>query len=164
MMQRRYQHGASLLEILVSLVILAIGVLGMSGLLTASLRSNQSAYLRTQATFHAQDIVERVRANQVGADAGHYNNPTPQLNSNCTSQAGCTAAQMAAHDVAEWQAAVSASQPSGAAVICIDSTPDDGTPGSPACDGLGANHAIKLWWDDDRDGSVELNHIMTFRP
>ena len=45
------QRGATMLEILITLLILSIGLLGMAGLQALSLKSNQSAYYRSQATF-----------------------------------------------------------------------------------------------------------------
>lgn len=58
------QSGFSLLEILISLVILAIGLLGLAALQTASLKNNHSAQYRTTATVLAYDIIDRMRLNQ----------------------------------------------------------------------------------------------------
>lgn len=65
-MMRAWQGGMTFIETLVSLLILAIGMLGMAGLQTVSLRNTQSAYQRTQAAILSNDIVERVRANLQG--------------------------------------------------------------------------------------------------
>ena len=73
-MMRARQGGMTLIEILVSLLILAIGMLGMAGLQTVSLRNTQSAYQRTQAAILSNDIVERVRANLQGVEDGSYDN------------------------------------------------------------------------------------------
>lgn len=156
--------GSSLIEVLVAMLVLASGILGMNALQTSSLKSNQNSYLRILANTYALDMVERLRANEQGNMAGNYNNPTPTANSNCLAAAGCSAAQMAANDVFEWKAQVAANMPLGAATICLDSSPDDGTPASPACDGAGSTYAIKMWWDDNRDGSASRNYVMTFRP
>jgi len=68
-------RGFSLIEALVSLVVLSIGLLGVAGLQLTSLRSNQGAALRSQATFLAYDIIDRMRANSGAALAGAYNIP-----------------------------------------------------------------------------------------
>lgn len=66
------QRGATLLEVLIALVILALGVLGMMALQTTSLKSNQTAMARTQATELANEITDLMRANQSLARAGSY--------------------------------------------------------------------------------------------
>ena len=68
----RRQSGASQVEVLVAVVVLAIGLLGIAGMQLASLRSNHSAWMRSEATLRAQDIMERMRANQPAALAGGY--------------------------------------------------------------------------------------------
>ena len=56
------QRGFSLIEILVAVVVLSIGLLGLAGLQTTSLRINQSAYMQTQAVSRAYDVIDQVRA------------------------------------------------------------------------------------------------------
>ena len=158
-----HQRGSSLIEVLVALVILALSGLGMAALLSSALRVNQSAYLRSQASFLAQDIAERMRANRAGVLAGHYDKPTSALNPSCAMPGGCNAAQMAAHDVAHWQAAVLAVLPAGTAMLCLDASPEDGGAVAPGCDGLGDRHAAKLWWDEDRDGVAEQRLVLSIR-
>lgn len=161
---RTRQAGSSLIEVLVSMTVLAIGILGIGAMQTSSLKSNQNSYMRTQAVFHSQDIVERMRGNAAAVAAGLYNDPTPVVTAACQTAAGCTAAQMAANDVAQWEAGVAASLPAGAATVCRDSTAADGTALVPACDGSGTTYAVKIWWDDDRDGTLNQRFIMTFQP
>jgi len=60
-------HGFSLLEVLISVVILSIGLLGMAGIQLKGLSSNNSANIRTQATLLANDLAERMHANPLGA-------------------------------------------------------------------------------------------------
>jgi type IV pilus assembly protein PilV len=65
--------GFTLLEVLVALLVLSVGLLGIAGLQLTSLRSNHSAYLRSQATILAYDILDRMRANRAQAQSGGYN-------------------------------------------------------------------------------------------
>src|SRR3569832_1379828 len=67
------QSGFTLLEGLGAVLVLAIGLLGLAGLMTASVRNNQSAYQRTQATWLAYDVVARMRVNRAAALDGGYN-------------------------------------------------------------------------------------------
>jgi type IV pilus assembly protein PilV len=70
---RQKQLGFTLVEILVALVVLSIGLLGVAALQLMSLRSNHGSAMRSQATFLAYDIVDRMRANRSAAIAGDYN-------------------------------------------------------------------------------------------
>jgi len=64
--------GFSLLEVLIALLVLSIGLLGLAALQTVSLKANHGAYQRTQATFLAYDIIDRIRTNRNQAIAGAY--------------------------------------------------------------------------------------------
>ena len=54
------------------MVVLSIGLLGLSGLQTTGLRNNYSAFLRSQATLVTSDILDRMRANREAAKDGDY--------------------------------------------------------------------------------------------
>ncbi|NIR58097.1 MAG: type IV pilus modification protein PilV [Gammaproteobacteria bacterium] len=56
------QRGFSLIEVLVAVLVLAVGLLGLAGLQMAGLKQNYEAYLRTQAVNAAYDIADRMRA------------------------------------------------------------------------------------------------------
>lgn len=64
MATRVAQRGVTLLEVLISIVVLAVGLLGYAGLQTVSLKNNLSAYHRSQATMMAYDVIDRMRADQ----------------------------------------------------------------------------------------------------
>ena len=55
--------GFTLIEVLIAMLVLAVGLLGLAGLQATSLRNNQSAYNRSQATQLAYDLADRMRAN-----------------------------------------------------------------------------------------------------
>jgi type IV pilus assembly protein PilV len=70
--RRRFGSGMTLVEVLVSLVVISVGLLGVAALQITSLRSSQASFLRTQATALADDIIDRMRANRtVALGAGH---------------------------------------------------------------------------------------------
>jgi type IV pilus assembly protein PilV len=142
-------RGFALIEVLVSVVILAIAALGYAALQLRGLSTNTSAMWRSQATVLAYEAADRVRANALGATAGQYNNlVTPAVVAECKLTNVCTAAQMAARDFSEWRTTVLEHLPGGSGVICLDSSPDDGTAVSPACDGSGTQIAIKVFWSE----------------
>ncbi|TXI35661.1 MAG: type IV pilus modification protein PilV [Aquipseudomonas alcaligenes] len=60
--------GFTLIEVMVALVVLAVGLLGMASLMVRSQQSNEGAYSRSQASILAYDIVERMRSNKVLAN------------------------------------------------------------------------------------------------
>jgi type IV pilus assembly protein PilV len=65
--RNRSSRGFSLLEVLVAILILSIGLLGLAAMQAFSLKANQSANFRTQATALTTMIVERMRAHGGGA-------------------------------------------------------------------------------------------------
>ena len=160
----KQQLGTTLIEVLVSLLILSGGMMGMAGLQNVSLRANQLGYFRTQATTYTLDMVERMRANIDGVDAGGYNNVAGAATAACFTVAGCTSAQMAGQDILEWTTGMAAALPLGDSVVCLDSTPNDGTTAAKACDNTGSMYAIKIWWDDNRDGTATTRYVTTFQP
>jgi type IV pilus assembly protein PilV len=71
------------------------------------------------------------------------------LNNNCLLVAGCTAQQMANHDMAEWNAALNTMP--GGGVGFIVQTAGAGT----AADATDDVFTISVNWDDDKDGSMD---------
>jgi len=159
----RRQAGFTLIEVLVTMLVLSIGLLGLAGLQAYGLGANREAYLRSQATVLAYDMADRMRANREGINNLYYDNPTAAAVSACTNTTGCDAAQMAQNDMHEWDQMLAERLPSGAGVICVDNSPDDGTPTSPQCDGTGS-YSIKIWWRED-PGNASLQRFVTnFQP
>jgi type IV pilus assembly protein PilV len=58
------QSGATLLEVVITVLVLATGLLAMGALQTRSLQFNQSAFMRSQANIFAYDIIDRIRLNR----------------------------------------------------------------------------------------------------
>lgn len=153
MKQIKHQSGISLLEVLMSLILFSIGLLGTAALQVKSQQSNNNSYFATQATVIAHDMSERIRSNIAGQQAGYYDLPLAKKHSSCYSLSGCSLLEMAQNDMFEWAGdggaeSVSTKLPEGSAVVCLDSTPNDGTAKVPACDGSGSLYAIKVWWHD----------------
>lgn len=97
--------GFSLLEVLISIAILSIGLLGLAGLQVTSARNNHSAYLRSQATLLAYDIADRMRANRTAALNDSYKldfgTPPATPAKDCT-VVNCEASELAAYDLDDW--------------------------------------------------------------
>lgn len=111
--------GFSLLEVLIALVILSVGLLGIAALISTALKSNGSAYMRTQATAQAYNIIDRMRANYPGALNLDYNTPMPATaapsgSTACTgSGASCGSSALAAYDISQWEYDLATHLPQG---------------------------------------------------
>lgn len=152
--------GYTLIEVLIALLVLSIGLLGVGGLQTKSQQFSRGAYLNTQATFFSHDILERARANPKGTRSKSYDQPNELKHDHCYTLSGCNPKEMAENDMYEWQNEVASTLPGGKSIICIDSTPDDGEPSAPACDGSGLIYTAKVWWTI-MDGSINRVVITT---
>ncbi len=94
-----------------ALAVLSIGLLGMAGMQLFSLSSNRDAYMRTQATYFAYDMVDKIRANRDEALVGGYNtalNAIPAFINCQTTTADCSPSQLANFDVLQWKCALGA--------------------------------------------------------
>ena len=69
----RWQRGFTMLEVLISVLVISLGLLGFAGLQAVSIKANNTAHQRSMATILAYDIVDRMRANRPAAIAGSYN-------------------------------------------------------------------------------------------
>lgn len=113
----RQQKGLSLLEVLIALVLLAVGLLGIAGLQLTGIRYAHNASLRYQAMLQAVDMADRMRANERGLDTGAYNSISGTgTDPNCIST-GCTPAQMAQTDRYEWNTTNARILPNGAGTV-----------------------------------------------
>lgn len=107
------QRGATLIEVLVTMLVVAIGLVGAAGLQLSSTRYQQTAHMRSQAMEGAQFISEKMRVNSsaiasyLAADA-YAAAATPPADVSCglASQPDCTAADAAQKDVRAWRLAL----------------------------------------------------------
>lgn len=116
--------GFSLFEVLISMVVLSIGLLGLAGLQVTGLRNNHSAYLRSQATLLAYDIADRMRANSIAALGGSYNlalDATPATPAKDCTATSCMPAELAAYDLYNWFQRLTVVLPAGDSIIQLSS-------------------------------------------
>ena len=160
-MQPRAQTGSGLIESLISIFVVSIGFLGFASLQISGLTAANDSLFRSKAVYLSYQMADRVRANLPGAQVGSYDDFESAVSSPGCITTNCTAAQVAQNDFYEWSNEVASLLPSGAGVICLDSTPDDGTPANAACDGAGSILSIKLWWSEK---GTQHRFVTTLRP
>ena len=126
--RRPRQRGFSLIEVMVALLVLAIGLLGLAALQTLGLKFNTQSYQRTQAVLNAYDIVDRIRANSGGIAAAVYDNigidaAPPGSPPDCGAIA-CEvsdydlAAFLADYDIGQWKASLDELLTQGKGAVC----------------------------------------------
>jgi type IV pilus assembly protein PilV len=126
----RRQQGFSLIEVMITMLLLSIGLLGIAGIIVNNIKNNQSSYARGQASVLVADIVDRMRANRGAAEA----NPSPyELALAATPAAG---GGVPGDDLRQWRAAVAASVPSGVGAVAVDAAT--------------RNVTVTIQWDDSR--------------
>jgi type IV pilus assembly protein PilV len=134
------ESGFSLLEVLIALLIFSLGLIGMAGLMVVSVKTNHSAYLRTQASFMAESMADRMRSNRRALWTGLYNGAYPVGGTPpCAGGATCTVAQTALRDRVLWSQQLTAMLPNSSANIAcplgLDLTPTT-TAANPPFTGL----------------------------
>lgn len=98
-------NGFSLVEVLVTIVILVVGLLGLAGLQSRALTAQMEAYQRSQALILLRDMASRVEANRSNAAA--YITTTPRgTGFNSDAVLDCTALTGAGLDLCEWHNAL----------------------------------------------------------
>ena len=135
---RRHQRGVGLIEVLVSVLVVSLGMLGAAALQASALRNNQGSYERTQTSILTQGIFDAMRANLTGVTANSYNTggwvcATPASNG------------LAGSDIARWLDSLHAQIHSGAcgSINCI----------AGAC-------TVGVRWDDSRaTGGVAMQVV-----
>lgn len=119
--------GFSLIEVLVVMLITAIGLMGLAALQAATVTSGKMAHLSSAANQAVGDIAERMRANAGGHGAtfpyrttGTYAEIAGSSPASVACVADCAAVDVAASDLAQWQRTIAANLTGGAGVITGD--------------------------------------------
>ena len=122
--RRQQRHGGfSLVEVLITLVIMSVGMLGIAGLYVQSMQAGRTSMFRHHAVTLAGDVADRIRANPTADIA--YTAPVG-VNNNCVPPGvvDCTAVQMAANDILLWKDQADNTLPGGDVTIVL--TPEAG--------------------------------------
>lgn len=131
--------GFSMIEVLVAVLVLAIGLLGVAALQTHALKNNQSALQRSQASMLAYYMLDAMRANRAVAMIGSYD-----LAKTCTAPSGGT---LISNDQNAWIAALKTNLGNQS------STCGEITCGINTC-------SVKVYWDDSRGVGGASNQVI----
>ena len=126
---KNFEHGFSLLEVLIALILFSLGILGVAALQANSLRLNYTAYEDTQATLLLGEMVDRLRANRTAALNGECNALTA---------AALSGGSLCALDVNDWRGKVADYLPEGTATI--------------ECDAAQSTCTVEMEWSQARHG------------
>ena len=178
MVRLRFAGGFTLIEVLVAVLVLAVGILGASATQLAALRTRHQSSLMSDGVQLASSLADSMRANLEPMRAGDTGNPYLQLHYDaasdgapapgpqCLPGAGCSPLQLADADLSQLKQSLHAAFPGGRVVVCRDSQVWDAARGalSWACGGARqAPIVIKIGWrgketngTDAHDGAGEF--------
>ncbi|WOH39168.1 type IV pilus modification protein PilV [Thalassotalea fonticola] len=138
---KAYSNGFSLMEVLITMIIISFGMLGLAKLQLNAMVEVQSASYANKAANFTQQMSEIIAANPSALNSYQLSS-AQQITSpiNCRAST-CSGAELAMYDLKLWQNNVSKSLPSGQAEVVISSN----------------KAKIIVRWDQSRNGSTGLN-------
>lgn len=173
--------GITLIEVLATLLVLSVGLLGIARLQSVSVHATTNASFQTHAMMLTQDLIERITANReavlTGTGAvslGNYAKvagtdfPAATVAS-CYTSSGCSSDQMATSDMVQWSTMlgrvlpITTDQLTNNVVVCVDSTP-----ATAACDDTGNTVKITFLWNEsgtlERQSGSTQSYTVSFEP
>lgn len=179
-----YCKGVGLIEIMITVFVLSVGILGIAAVQALGVRYNYDSYVRSQAVSFANELAERMRANIAGVNVGNYaaaafnpaGCPNPQSANTpvapapaqiCESPTICTPAQLANYDVYRTACGYGAANAEAGGVQ--DLLPQSSI--SVICNAApcvaGSTHTITVAWQQRQDNNAALiakQVQITFQP
>ena len=132
------QSGFTMVEVLVALVVLAIGLLGIAALYLNSLQSGRTAIYRTQAVNLAADLADRIRANRTAQAAyGTLFADAEVEVAGCYTTGGCIDTDLASTDLARWKGTLAQLLPNGQGQVVVT---------LPVAAGEPTNYVVTVQW------------------
>ena len=178
--------GFTLIEVMVALLIFAIGMLGLAGLQIKAHQTTQFAHTRTNITLNAGSLIDRMRSNMAGVTAGDYvyehdadGDLTVEADCAIGNSNLCDATERATTDIKEWILEMGAAVPlvdgggnlldSAEVRVCRDGTPETQADVEPTVPGEGivCDNDVNQWtiyidWTDQRELTEQPVQRYTF--
>jgi type IV pilus assembly protein PilV len=155
----RVVAGFTLVEVMIAVLVLALGIVGGVSMQLAALRARHQSTLLAQASWLAVGMAERMRANPeqmrlpdganlyLTLDYDVLAEPNPPVPAALCYGGDCNGAQLAAFDLYEMKALMRENLPAGRAVVCRDAGLWSGGKLRWACSGgAGAPLVVKVGW------------------
>jgi type IV pilus assembly protein PilV len=147
----RAQAGVSLIEVLVAVLVVALGILAMLAMQVNAVKFTKSSEIRTMGAMLASDLADRMRANRAGFVSDSYllnNQYSTSFTADTTSAQQCSTTtkqclsdELAKSDLADWLQSVHQALPNGSAWISSVDKQDN---------------AVDIWlvWREASEGST----------
>lgn len=141
------QKGATLIEILIAVIITAIGLLGTAAMQNTSMKLSYDSYIRSQASFLAYDLIDRARANP---NSGPYtlNEDDNPPKTDCFADDDCNSGKIRSFDLHYWKKQATQLLPDAKVSVTYD-----------AANSL---YSMKIRWDDRVDNDVKQDESKEF--
>lgn len=123
-----YRHsnsGFTMMEVLVTIIVMSIGLLGLASMQSRSIQYSQHAYYHGIAAQQARDMADRMRSNIQGVLAGFYDNINgiPVAPVCFDPNANCTTLGISQFDAFQWNSANANVLPQGTGTVTVGVTP-----------------------------------------
>ena len=120
------------------MIIISLGLLGQAGLIAHSSKANNAAFMRSQATLLAYDILERLRLNRALAVAGSLNVNYAATGSDPSD--GITGTAIQNNELRNWKSSIEQALSSGDGQVSVDGT---------------GNVSINIRWSEVAKGATD---------
>lgn len=150
--------GFSLIEILISLVIMSVGMMGLAGLKMVSIKGTNSAHFRHESSLLMADLADRMRSNIDAVNNGTYEaetavNISAAPSPDC-SETICSADELSEYDKYQIALKMSLAIPNSSLFItCPDSDC------STTVNDVKKNHTIIINWKEKKDKSEDMGEV-----
>ena len=132
---QKSQKGLGMIEVLVAVVILAVGLLGLAAMQVTASKTTTQAAQKTQAILLAEDMIERIRANR--SAAGSYDGVSVGSADSCVTDYAPSPSDVATNDISGWSNSVRCLLADGSGQVDVDTS--------------ASTVSVTLNWEDRKD-------------
>jgi type IV pilus assembly protein PilV len=147
-------NGFSLIEVLITLIVISVGVMGLTGLKVLAIKGTNTSHYRHEASLLMMDLADRMRANLDGVNAGNYQAITAVDNTEPSKRCDdsvCSAEELATFDKYSIAERLSKTMPDSALTISC----------SGACNTVGTSkqiHDLRIIWKERKEKSEDMTN------
>lgn len=163
---RKFDNGFTLIEVLISLMIMSIGLMGIASMMAVGTASNYTNIRRTHASMLTHNIEEKMRSNMKAVHDNLYSNVNTATMANpnldCVANQ-CNTDEMASYDLWQWNQAMQnliSNEGIVATIVCDDDVAGD----LDSCSDLSLRtspHTITIRWGLDANNQNVIQRVFT---